>query len=95
VNLSPNDSLSAYAPSEQEFAGSYLMEKLSNRSGWSTPMPEEDRSSGHEGMLREFVTSVREGRPSRSTGELGVAVVDAVYAAYESAASGCRVLLRT
>ena len=93
ANLSPSTDLLAYAPSEQEFAGAYLMEKLSNRAGWSTPMPNEDVTSGHEDMLRDFLDAVRQGRPAVASGGLGVAVVSVVYAAYESAATGRRVPL--
>ena len=91
-NLSPHDLLEAYAPTEEAFQNQYLMEKLSSKSGWSTPLPDEDWSSGHLAMCTDFVEAVRGGRPALSTGELGADVVKVIYGAYESAARGCRVM---
>lgn len=95
-NLSPGDLLRAYAPPQpggEVFGEEYLMEKLEGRSGWSTPMPSEDWSSGQLAMVQEFAAAAAAGRPSASDGELGLWVTRVVYAAYAAAAEGRRVAL--
>ena len=92
-NLSPNNLVQAFAPDAQVFADEYLMEKVETKAGWSTPIPDEDWSSGHHSMCRDFILAVAEGRPARATGELGLEVVRVVYGAYCSAQEGGRVVL--
>lgn len=93
-NLSPNNLVQAFAPGPAVFADAYLMEKVETKAGWSTPIPDEDWSSGHFSMCRDFISAVAEGRPAQSDGELGVEVVRVVYGAYLAAAQGRRVNLR-
>ena len=90
-NMSPNNLVQAFAPDPEVFAGEYLMEKVETKAGWSTPIPDEDWSSGQLGMCRDFVCSVKEGRPARSTGKVGADVIRVVYGAYCSAIEGQRV----
>jgi len=90
-NLSPNNLVEAYTPEPDTFDGEYLMEKLETSAGWSTPMPDEDWTSGHLSMCRTFVESVARGVPPDCDGQLGADVVRVVYSAYCSAASGRRI----
>jgi predicted dehydrogenase len=90
-NLSPNDLLQAYAPDAAVFGDAYIMEKVDSGAGWSTPIPDEDWTSGHLAMVQDFVAAVAEGRPARATGALAREVVRVVYAAYMAAESGRRV----
>lgn len=90
-NMSPNNLVQAFAPDPEVFAGAYLMEKVETQAGWSTPIPDEDWSSGQLGMCRDFVCSVQDGRPARSTGKVGADVIRVVYGAYCSAIEGQRV----
>ena len=90
-NLSPNDMLQAYAPDPSVFEGAYLIEKSSTGAGWSTPMPDEDWTSGQLGMVAAFVEALREGKPTASDGRLGLEVTRVVYSAYVSARRGRRV----
>jgi predicted dehydrogenase len=92
-HLSPNNLLQAYAPHSDVFENEYIMEKTSTSAGWSTPIPDEDWSSGHLAMCQDFVAAIAENRPARADGRLGLAVVRVVYAAYVSAATGRRVEL--
>lgn len=92
-NLSPHDSLRGYGASVGTFGDSYVMEKASHDAGWNSFLPDEDASSGHLAMCADFVAAVREGRPARSTGQLGLDVLRVVQAAYISAEEGRRVLL--
>lgn len=90
-NLSPNNLLQAYAPQAEVFGDEYIMEKVSTSAGWSTPMPNEDWSSGHLAMCQDFVAAVAEKRPPRADGHLGLEVTRLVYLAYLAAATGQRV----
>jgi predicted dehydrogenase len=92
-NLSPNDQVQAFASVDGTFAGQYLQEKLSTQAGWSTPMPDEDWTSGQQGMIQAFCASLARGERVTSDGKLGRDVVEIVYAAYVSAATGARVRL--
>jgi predicted dehydrogenase len=92
-NLSPNNMLQAYAPHADVFGTEYIMEKTSTSAGWTTPMPDEDWSSGHLAMCQDFVTAVAENRPAKADGRLGLEVIRVVYAAYLAAATGQRVEL--
>lgn len=89
-NLSPNDLLRAYAPHEEVFGDQYLMEKVDCKAGWSTPMPQEDWTSGQLAMIQDFIEAVATGRPAISDGGLGLEVIRAVYAAYVAAGEGSR-----
>ena len=94
ANLSPNDLLRAYAPRESVFGDAYLMEKVDTKSGWSTPMPNEDWTSGQAPMLEAFLRNIVENTAPESDGELGLEVTRVIYAAYHSAQSGRRVDLK-
>jgi predicted dehydrogenase len=90
-SLSPNDMLRAYAEGESVFGDEYLIEKGGTTAGWSTPMPDEDWTSGQQAMLEHFVTSIAAGQPVMTPGELGADVARVLYSAYASARSGRRV----
>lgn len=92
-NLTHTRLVEAYSPSADIFAGEYLTEKLETSAGWSPPQPDEDWVQGHRAMVQDFVACVAEGRQPRSDGELGRDVIQVVYAAYQSAEEGRRVML--
>jgi predicted dehydrogenase len=92
-NLSPNNLVYAFTPDSGVFGQEYLMEKLETKSGWSTPMPDEDWTSGHLAMCQSFVQTVAENTQPISDGQLGSDVVRVVYSAYCSAQTGERVML--
>ncbi len=91
LNLSPNDMLRAYAPDGSVFGDAYIMEKIDSGAGWTTPMPDEDWTSGQLGMCQAFAAALLNGEPAESDGELGLEVVRLLYAAYVAAAEGRRV----
>ena len=92
-SLSPADSLRAYAVKEGAFGQEYVMEKLAGQSGWSTPMPDEEWSSGQQGLVQSVADHLASGDRSDVDGELGLEVVRIIYAAYHSAAEGRRVAI--
>ncbi len=93
LSLSPNDMLRAYAPDEKVFDDACIMEKIDSGAGWTTPMPDEDWTSGQLGMCQAFAANLLDGAAAESDGELGLDVVRLLYAAYVSAAEGRRIQL--
>ena len=91
LSLSPNDMLRAYAPDGGVFDDAYIMEKIDSGSGWTTPMPDEDWTSGQLGMCQAFAANLLDGVAAESDGELGLEVVRVLYSAYMSATEGRRV----
>lgn len=92
-NLSPNDLLRGYAPGPEVFGDEYIMEKTDTAAGWSTPMPDEDWTSGQMPMCAAVAAALRDGRPAESDGVLGVETTRVLYGAYVSAAEGRRFAL--
>jgi len=91
--LSPIDTLRAYAPRSGVFGGEYIMEKLDGDAGWSTPIPDEDWSSGQQGLVQSVAESLARGEAPACDGSLGADVTRVVYSAYRSAAEGRRIAL--
>ena len=91
--LSPIDTLRAYAPRDGAFGGEYIMEKVDGQAGWSTPIPDEDWSSGQQGLVQSVAEALVRGSAPSCDGVLGREVVRIVYSAYLSAAEGRRVAL--
>ena len=92
-NMSPNDLVRAYAPDSEVFGDAYLQEKQSTTAGWSTPMPDEDWTSGQLAMCQAFADAIRSGAPAASDGSLGLEVTRVLYGAYVAAESGRRIAL--
>lgn len=85
--------LKAFAPSTEIFGDEHIMEKVSTKAGWSYPSFDEEYLLGYPQELRGFVESIAFDREPRSTGRLGLEVVRVVYAAYQSAEEGRRIVL--
>ena len=90
LSLSPNDMLRAYTPDGNVFDDAYIMEKIDSGAGWTTPMPDEDWTSGQLGMCQAFAANLLDGVAAESDGELGLDVVRVLYAAYVASAEGRR-----
>lgn len=90
LSLSPNDMLRAYTPDGSVFDDAYIMEKIDSGAGWTTPMPDEDWTSGQLGMCQAFAANLLDGVAAESDGELGLEVVRVLYAAYVASAEGRR-----
>ena len=92
-NMSPADLVRAYTPDAEVLGDTYLQEKQSTSAGWSTPMPDEDFTSGQLAMCQAFARAIRENAPPASDGRLGLDVTRVIYGAYLAAAEGRRVAL--
>jgi myo-inositol 2-dehydrogenase/D-chiro-inositol 1-dehydrogenase len=66
----------------------YALEKAGSTRGWTFTVFEEAFNQGYPQELQHFVQCVREDRTPHVTGEDGRAVLEMIYAAYESAGLG-------
>lgn len=71
----------------------YAVEKAGDTTGWSFVMYEEIWNYGFPQEFQHFVDCVQQDRPPLVTGKDGRAVLELIFAAYESAGSGRKVLL--
>lgn len=71
----------------------YAMEKAGSSQGWSFTVFEEAFNQGYPHELAHFIKCVREDLEPKMTGEDGRAVLEMIYAAYESARTGKKVEL--
>jgi predicted dehydrogenase len=71
----------------------YAVEKAGITTGWSFTMYEEIWNYGFPQELEHFVECVRDDKPPLVTGEDGRAVLEAIFAAYQSAGTGRKVPL--
>ena len=75
------------------FSGDYFTEKLETKAGWNRPSCDEDWFRGFAQEIEDFVGAIRDGSEPRSGIDLAVECVKVIYAAYQSAETGCRVTL--
>ena len=71
----------------------YAVEKAGSTVGWSFTIYEEAWNYGFPQEMAHFVDCVQHNRQPLVTGEDGRAVLEAIFAAYESAGSGRKVEL--
>lgn len=71
----------------------YAVEKAGNTIGWSFVMYEESWNYGFPQEFQHFVDCVQHDRVPLVTGKDGKAVLEIIFAAYESAGSGKKILL--
>ena len=69
----------------------YAVEKAGTTSGWSFTMYEEEWNYGFPQEMQHFVDCVADDTQPLITGEDGRAVLEILFAAYESAGKGCKV----
>jgi predicted dehydrogenase len=93
ANITPNTTVTAYAPEAAVWGDEYISEKVETKAGWQFPSPEEDWMRGYPQELADFVDAIRERREPLSGGALAREVVEVIYAGYLSAATGRRVEL--
>jgi myo-inositol 2-dehydrogenase / D-chiro-inositol 1-dehydrogenase len=71
----------------------YAVEKAGQTQGWSFTMFEENWNYGFPQEMAHFVSCVRDDKQPLCTGEDGKAVLEVIFAAYQSASEGRRVEL--
>ena len=91
ANITPNTTLTAYAPDGATWRDEYISEKVETKAGWQYPSPDEDWIRGYPQELADFVGAIAERREPLSGGALARETVEVIYAGYLSAAAGRRV----
>jgi myo-inositol 2-dehydrogenase/D-chiro-inositol 1-dehydrogenase len=71
----------------------YAVEKAAKTAGWSFTVYEEEWNYGFYAELAHFVDCVQHDRTPTVTGEDGRAVLEVIFAAYESARTGSKIVL--
>jgi myo-inositol 2-dehydrogenase / D-chiro-inositol 1-dehydrogenase len=71
----------------------YALEKAGSTQGWTFTIFEEAFNQGYPQELQHFIRCVRDGEKPLVTAEDGRAVLEMMYAAYESAKTGAKVAL--
>ncbi|MCE9544790.1 MAG: Gfo/Idh/MocA family oxidoreductase [Planctomycetia bacterium] len=71
----------------------YAVEKAGSTVGWTFTIYEEEWNYGFHHEMAHFVDCVQHDKPPLVTGEDGRAVLEAIFAAYESAGTGRKVAL--
>lgn len=71
----------------------YAMEKADTTAGWSFTVFEEVFNQGYPHELKHFIECVQKDKQPLTTGELGRAVLEVIYAAYASAGQGKKINL--
>lgn len=71
----------------------YAVEKAGSTAGWSFTIYEEEWHYGFHAEMAHFIDCVQHDKQPLVTGEDGRAVLEVVFAAYESARTGCKTKL--
>ncbi len=89
--ISNNNSVMAYAPTENEFRDAYTIEKTETKAGWSTAQPDEDWMTGFPFEIQDFIESALQNKQPESNIDLAIWCAKTMYAAYLSAETGQRI----
>ncbi|MDT0688956.1 Gfo/Idh/MocA family oxidoreductase [Salegentibacter sp. F188] len=84
-NLTPNNAMQTYNPSEENFNDIYVVEKAGTKQGWSNISPDESWFNGYQHEMEAFYRSSAYGEALESNSELAADVIATIYAAYLSA----------
>lgn len=90
-SMTPCDGTLVYAPEPSVFGEEYLAEKLETKAGWNFAAPDEDWIRGYPQEMQDFVECIALDREPVSDGALARDVIEVIYSAYLSAATGRRV----
>jgi len=89
ANLLQGNSITTY--SDEGYG--YAVEKAGSTAGWSFTIYEEEWNYGFHDEFAHFVDCVQNDKPPTVTGDDGRAVLEVIFAAYESARNGGKVTL--
>ncbi|MCM3660980.1 Gfo/Idh/MocA family oxidoreductase [Georgenia satyanarayanai] len=91
--ISQSDSLRLYHADAASLDDVYVTEKIDNKGGWQYVLLDELMARGYIGEMQDFIDCVVHGGTPQSDFELAYTSMQAIYAAYESAATDRRVRL--
>ncbi|HUP14020.1 MAG TPA: Gfo/Idh/MocA family oxidoreductase [Niastella sp.] len=83
--MSHNDAMKTFTPSEQHFKDVYVVEKTETKQGWSFISPDEGWFHGYQHEMNAFYKSVANGDPIESNSRLAADTIATIYAGYVSA----------
>lgn len=84
ANMTPNDSMIAFAPNESIWNDEYICEKLETKAGYSFPSADEFWTRGYPQEMKDFALSVLDNREPVCGFDLAKQTVQLIYAAYAS-----------
>lgn len=84
ANITPNDSMIAFAPHENTWKDEYICEKLETKAGYSFPSADEFWTRGYPQEMKDFALAILEDREPLSGFDLAKDTVQLIYAAYVS-----------
>lgn len=91
--ISQSDSLRLYHGDAASLEDVYVTEKIDNKGGWQFVLLDELLARGYIGEMQDFIDCIVGGGTPQSDFELAYASMQAIYAAYEAAATDRRVHL--
>ena len=83
-NMTPNNAMQTYNPSEENFKDIYVVEKTGTKQGWSNISPDEGWFNGYQHEMDAFYRSAAYGDPVESNSSLAADVIATIYAGYVS-----------
>lgn len=92
-NITPNNTVVAYAPEATIWGDEYIAEKIETKAGWTFPFPDEDWIRGYPQEMEDFARSILEEKEPESGFDLAKETTLVIYGGYLAAESGKRVEL--
>jgi len=83
--MSHNDAMKIYTPSEENLKDVYIVEKTETKQGWSFISPDEGWFHGYQHEMNAFYKSAAFGVPVESNSKLAADVIATIYSGYVSA----------
>lgn len=93
ANITPNNSMVAFAPNENVWGDEYISEKLETKAGYTFPSPDEFWTRGYPQEMKDFACAVLEGKDVLSGFQLAKETMLVMYAAYVSAELGKKIFI--
>ena len=84
-NMTPNNAMLTYNPTEENFRDIYVVEKTGTKQGWSFISPDEAWFNGYQHEMEAFYQNIAFDTPIESNSQLAAATIATIYAAYVSA----------
>lgn len=93
INMTPNNMLETYMANDMGIEKEELMEKSEGNIGWQHTLVIEDVIRGYAGQLQDFLECIAYGRKPQSDYALARDTLRVIYAAYQSAEEGRKIIL--
>lgn len=84
-NLTPNNAMQTYNPTDENFEDIYVVEKTGTKQGWSNISPNEAWFNGYQHEMESFYKDIQSNKAPESNSMLAADVISTIYTAYLSA----------